>query len=130
MRKNQFSGYQDLKREGKQLERRYAEWKRFLACTREQSPEIQKRFRILCECIEKQRIRVLDEQIRIETRISQIPDSLLRQIFTLRYLEGLSWQFIAQRIGGGNEDSIRMMHQRYLRRLEQEKTEEANRAAG
>lgn len=120
MRKNQFSGYRDLKREGKQLERRYQEWKRRMDCTANPSPAMRERFQKICDCIEAQRLRALDEQLRIEKKIAEIPDSLLRQIFTMRYLEGLPWQLIAQRVGGSNEDSLRIMHGRYLDALERE----------
>ena len=118
MQKNQFSGYLDLRRECKQLERRYLDWKRRMSCISNPSPAMKERFQKICSCIETQRLRALDEQLRIETMIAEIPDSLLRQIFTMRYLEGLSWQSIAQRIGGSNEDSLRIMHGRYLRALE------------
>ena len=55
------------------------------------------------------------ERSRLERYISDIPDSLTRQIFTLRFINGLTWYQVAMHIGGGNtEDSVRMACNRYL----------------
>ncbi len=57
----------------------------------------------------------MDELYRLTRFIEDIPDSQIRQIFTLRYVEGLSWGQVANQIGGGNtEDGVRMTHNRYL----------------
>lgn len=48
--------------------------------------------------------------------IESIDDSLIRQIITLRHIEGLTWEQVAARIGGNNTpDSLRMMHDRFLK---------------
>ena len=39
---------------------------------------------------------------RLERYIAEIPDSLTRQIFTLRFIEGLTWDNCAARIKGNN----------------------------
>ena len=55
------------------------------------------------------------ERNRLERYIADIPDSLTRQIFTLRFINGLSWYLVAAHIGGGNsEDSVRKTCDRYL----------------
>lgn len=47
--------------------------------------------------------------------IEGISDLQTRRIFRLRYVEGVSWQAIAQRVGGGNTaDSVRMLAKRFL----------------
>ena len=62
------------------------------------------------------RRRCLMEQLRLEGYIAAIPDSLTRQIFTLRFIEGHSWRGVAARLGGGNtEMSVRQRVYRYLR---------------
>ena len=49
--------------------------------------------------------------------INDIDDSLVRQIFTLRYINGLEWRQVAVSIGGNNTaDSVRMIHNRFLER--------------
>ena len=54
---------------------------------------------------------------RINRYIATVPDSLMRQILTLRYVNGLSWVQVAMSIGGGNTaDSVRKAHDRFLRR--------------
>ena len=42
------------------------------------------------------------ERARLERYISDIPDSLTRQIFTLRFVEGLTWEDVAAKAGGNN----------------------------
>lgn len=62
-------------------------------------------------------VRCIIEQTRLEQYISDISDSLTRQIFRLRFIEGLSWLRVAVEIGGGNtEDSVKKTCYRYLKR--------------
>lgn len=57
----------------------------------------------------------IHERSRLERYIADIPDSLTRQIFTLRFINGLTWYQVAAHIGGGNsEDSVRKTCDRYL----------------
>lgn len=58
----------------------------------------------------------LHERNRLERYISEIPDSLTRQIFQLRFINGLTWTQTAVSIGGGNtEVSVRQRVYRYLK---------------
>lgn len=53
----------------------------------------------------------------LERYIADIPDSNLRMIFTLRFVEGLSWVRLAFRIGGNcTADGARMACNRYIRK--------------
>lgn len=55
------------------------------------------------------------ERNRLERYIADIPDSLTRQIFTLRFINGLTWQQIAFSVGGGNTgEGMRKRVYRYL----------------
>ena len=57
----------------------------------------------------------IHERNRLERWICDVPDSLLRLIFTLRYVNGLTWYQVALHIGGGNtEASVKMACYRYL----------------
>ena len=48
--------------------------------------------------------------------IDNIDDSLIRQIITLRYINGLEWKQVAASIGGNNTaDSVRKIAERYLK---------------
>lgn len=57
----------------------------------------------------------LHERARLERYIAEIPDSLTRQIFQLRFINGLTWVQIAYSVGGGNtEGGVRKRVYRYL----------------
>lgn len=65
--------------------------------------------------IEAKHQQCLYERSRLERYIAGIDDSLLRQIFTYRFINGLPWHQVAACIGGGNTaDSVRMTCYRYL----------------
>lgn len=58
----------------------------------------------------------LHERNRLERYIAEIPDSLTRQIFQLRFIDGLSWLQVAYSIGGNNtEQGVRKRVYRYLK---------------
>ena len=62
----------------------------------------------LKEVIECNMRRCMIEYNRLIRFISSVEDSQMRQILTLRYVNGMTWQRIATEIGGGNtEDSVR-----------------------
>lgn len=57
------------------------------------------------------------ERGKLERYISAIDDSLIRQIMTYRFINGLPWEQVAANIGGGNTAaSVKMMCYRYLRK--------------
>lgn len=59
--------------------------------------------------------RCIHERHRLERYIAEIPDSLTRQIFQLRFINGLNWVKIAFSLGGGNtEEGVRKRVYRYL----------------
>ncbi len=60
-------------------------------------------------------------KIKIEEFISDIPDSITRQVFQYRYIDGLGWQAIAYRIGRHDESYPRkMIHDKYLDSLDKD----------
>lgn len=51
----------------------------------------------------------------VEEFIAGVEDSRIRRIITLRFIENLSWNKVADRIGGGNtEDSVKKMFYRFM----------------
>ena len=59
---------------------------------------------------------LIDLVVEINEYIETIDDSLIRQIITLRYVNGLTWDQVAAHVGGGNTaDSLRKMHDRFLK---------------
>ena len=69
--------------------------------------------------ISAKRQQCVYERNRLERYINSIPDSLTRQIFSLRFINGLSWIQTAMSIGGGNtEDGVRKRVYRYIKRTQ------------
>lgn len=59
---------------------------------------------------------LMDLLEEINEYIEGIDDSLIRQIISLRHVNGLTWDQVAASIGGGNTgDGVRMMHDRYFK---------------
>lgn len=71
----------------------------------------------LQDSLQSRRAQALLEIKRLEQFIQSIDDSQLRQIFTLRYIDNLSWHQVAWRLGGNTADSARMSHNRFLQKL-------------
>lgn len=62
-----------------------------------------------------------DMKIEIEKFISTIPDSRTRRVFQYRYIDNLSWQAIAMRIGKYDESYPRkVIHDKYLEGLDKD----------
>ena len=65
--------------------------------------------------IDDRKARCWDELRRLNAYIDGVEDSLTRQILTLRYVNGLSWQQVANSVGGANtEYSVKHICYRYL----------------
>lgn len=65
--------------------------------------------------IEAKYRRCLTEQQRLEAYIAGIEDSFVRQIFTCRFVEGMSWRQVADKVGGKNTaDGVRKLSKRFL----------------
>lgn len=66
----------------------------------------------------KKKNELLELQEEVNDFINNIDNSLLRQIITLKYMDGMSWQEAASIIGGNNTaDSVRKMAERYLKKI-------------
>lgn len=67
--------------------------------------------------IQEKSVRMWEERERLERWIAAIPDSLTRQVFTLRFVDGKSWLQVAVAVGGDNtQDAVRMIAKRYVKR--------------
>ncbi|MEG1061639.1 MAG: hypothetical protein RSD35_06845 [Oscillospiraceae bacterium] len=66
------------------------------------------------DIIDTKVLRSIAEYNRLNRYIASIDDSYIRQILTLRYVDGLSWVAVAFHMGG-SEDSVRKTHDRFLR---------------
>ena len=58
--------------------------------------------------------KLLDMQTEIETYISSIEKSDIRQIFEHRYIDDMSWVQIQMAMGYNNEDTARKKHDKYI----------------
>lgn len=66
--------------------------------------------------IEAKHQQCLYERSRLERYIASIDDSLLRQVLTYRFVNGLPWEQVAACVGGSNTaGSVKMMCYRYLK---------------
>lgn len=62
-----------------------------------------------------QQVQLIHEQARLERYIATIPDSLTRQVFRQRFVDGRSWVQVAHRVGHGyTADAARMLCKRYV----------------
>lgn len=58
---------------------------------------------------------ILQKTNEVEEFIKSVDDSRMRRIINLRFIENLSWNKVADRIGGGNtEGSVKMAFQRFM----------------
>lgn len=62
------------------------------------------------------KMELLETLNDVEEFISSINDSHIRRIVNLRVVEGLSWQKVADKIGGNTEDSVRMAFERFMKK--------------
>jgi len=61
---------------------------------------------------------LLQKTNEVEEFIASVDDSRMRRIINLRFIENLSWNKVADCIGGGNtEDSVRMAFNRFLEKM-------------
>ena len=67
--------------------------------------------------IAAKQIQCIHQRNRLERWIADIPDSLTRQIFTLRFINGLTWNQVAMHIGGNTEASVKMICYRHLNKV-------------
>ena len=67
--------------------------------------------------IEENLVRCVELSRDIQDFINSIEESELRRLFTLRYINGYSWQRIAFSVGSYDESVPRKKHDRYLRLL-------------
>lgn len=65
--------------------------------------------------IQKRIDNLIQKSEEVESYIDAISDSYIRQIFTYKYIEGLSWKSVARKLGGYNtSDSVRMAAKRFF----------------
>jgi len=54
------------------------------------------------------------ERMEMIKFIESVPDSLIRQILYHRFVEGLTWQGVADKVGNNTESSVRMAFNRFI----------------
>jgi len=60
-------------------------------------------------------LELIETLNQVEEFIAGVEDSRIRRIITLRFIENLSWNKVADRIGGGNtEDSVKKTFYRFM----------------
>ena len=67
------------------------------------------------ETLSELEMELLETLNDVEAFIASVKDSHMRRIISLRVVDGLSWNKVANKIGGGNtEGSVKMAFQRFL----------------
>lgn len=82
-----------------------------------------KRAAIVCleSMISQRQTLALMECARLEDYIATIPDSMTRQVFTARFVAGMTWDQVADEVGGRNTpDSVKKTCYRYIKAHEAE----------
>ena len=65
--------------------------------------------------IQAKQILCLTERNRLERYISNLPDSLLRMVFTYRFVNGMTWAQVSEAVGmKTTEDSVKKLCYRFL----------------
>lgn len=78
--------------------------------------EYERRVRRLQRKLIKRKEKLLQLQEEINNFIDSIEDSLVRQIITLRYVDGLNWYEVSDRIGeNSTSESVRKIAERYIK---------------
>ena len=69
----------------------------------------------IMDLVETKKQMCIAEYNRLMCYITNVEDSFMRQLLTLRYVNGFSWVQVAMHMGGGNtDDSVRKAHKRFL----------------
>lgn len=108
--------YPSLKAEIKRLSRRLDRLRLELANT--ENEEIKQDIKELYTTLENLHKKQLVKELELTKQIAQITDVQVRVSIQLHYIDGFSWNDVADRIGGGNTDtSCRKYVSRYLQKL-------------
>lgn len=58
---------------------------------------------------------IVDKLGEVDEFIRQIQDSHIRRIISFRFIDGMTWNMVADNMGGGNtEDSVRKTFERFM----------------
>ena len=83
-----------------------------------ENEEIKADIKTLYSTLESLHKKQLTKELEITKQIEQIQDVQIRVLIELHYIDGLSWNMVANKIGGGNtEDSCRKRVTRYFKKL-------------
>lgn len=74
---------------------------------REDTPELQAKYQELVD-------RRVTEQTRLFDYIAGIPDSLIRRVMYLRFMDGMGWEQVAQQMHYKSISTARLMTNRFL----------------
>ena len=70
----------------------------------------------LYEMISARQTRAIVEKEKLENYIAEIEDPVLRAAFTCRFVDGATWEKVAESMGKYTPDVVRKMCYRYVRR--------------
>lgn len=66
--------------------------------------------------LEARKAKAAELVVRVEEYLNTLDDSRMRRMISMRYIDGLSWWKVAQRMGGrATEDSCKKQMERFLK---------------
>ena len=69
------------------------------------------------ESIQKKRLAECESELNcLNEYISACPDSLTRQILEYRFIDGMKWNQVAEKIGGTSEYAVKKITYRYIKK--------------
>lgn len=70
------------------------------------------------EKVKRQIIALTERCLAVEKAVSKAPNSKIRCVLTLRYLQGMKWQQVAAMMDEDSEDSVRKIAEGYFKECE------------
>lgn len=83
----------------------------------DEAKNLQEKIAAIMDVLRERQNMCMKKVLELESYIAKMEDSYLRIIFSLRHAQGLSWVQIAHRMGNNTADSVRMAHDRYLKKI-------------
>lgn len=108
--------FRSLKAEGRRISKRLHELR--LEATKTDDAEYTQQIKALYSELERLQKKQIAAELKITKQIENITDAQVRASIEMHYIDGQTWNEVADAIGGNNtEDSCRKYVTRYIKKL-------------